>query len=117
MINQLKTDQELMRFNYFNVALLATAAVSTANAVTLSSSEQDHNDQVARLISLTMIDNGDQNGDGERGNYLTEPFLALHSAVIHRIAEIMDWGDENTEALLTVLMNYGYSGEGTGASY
>ena len=60
-----------MRFNYFNAALLATAAVSMANAAEVSTSEEDHNDQVARLISSTMIDYGDRDGDGERGIDLT----------------------------------------------
>ena len=55
-----------MRFN-FNVALLATTAVSMANAVELSASESDHYDQVSSLISQTMIDYGDLNGDGEAG--------------------------------------------------
>ena len=45
--------------------------MSMANADELSTSEEDHNDQVARLMSQTMIDYGDRNGDGERGIDLT----------------------------------------------
>ena len=50
----------------FNVALLATAAVSMANAVQLSADARDY-DTVSSLITKTMIDYGDIDDDERYG--------------------------------------------------
>ena len=79
----------------FNVALLATAAVSMANAVQLSADARDY-DTVSSLISQTMIDYGDINQDGRFGVDLGADLV---DAVRTRLNEIMDYGDARTQAL------------------
>ena len=79
----------------FNVALLATAAVSMANAVQLSADARDY-DTVSSLISQTMIDYGDINQDGRFGVDLGADLV---NAVGARLDEIMEYRDARTTAL------------------
>ena len=99
-----------MRFN-INVALLATTAVNAVSIQALEASEDDLY-EVAELFSDTMLDYGDHNEDGATGVSLDQDEQVLVSIGEARVDEAMTYDDYRSEALASVLEEYGYDDQG-----
>ena len=93
-----------MRFN-INVALLAATAV---NAVSIQQAEWEEYEKVAAIFSDTMLDYGDHNDDGYTGVGLDLEEHVLVSIGGDRIDMAMAADDERTDALVSVLEEYGF---------